>query len=223
MNLAIKYSNKNQYEILISPYFVSIDDNVMCFIIHSQLIPSTLYFQEFQFILPFPSPMKIDGVYDIILNFWNPHLYPHSDIQLTEIPPSIIKLRKYFDNNYEMNELDNENKDNYDIYIAIFQFQYDLNDGSPNGNTSSLEVHSNNILNDVLQNLYCDHLDYSEKIAHRYGFKGRIGEKWKAYIQQQSNLDTNINPCSYESLQFRFHDVSFFILIRFILFCFNLI
>lgn len=191
----------------------------MCFMIYSQNYLSSSNFQEFHFILPYPSPMKIDGIYDKILNFWNPNL----DIELMEIPTSLLKLKHYFENQFNNGENDNNdnnyNNDGYDMYIATFQFHHENNIHDPNGNTSSLEIQSNNILSDVLNKLYCKHLNYSEEIADNFGFKGKIGNKWKNYIKTSSTTDIN-NPCGYQSLEFNFHDVNYFnfIIITFILF-----
>jgi hypothetical protein len=212
-HLAMKYSTYNDNEILISPYFVSLDDDAMCFIIFSEAIPDQAVLTEFDQILPYPAPLKINGIYDDIFSFWS--LQPQTEAGTASAPSvsataSDSKLFLYLDSLLsDSSPLDEGSTDSfslhYDLYVSTFQFQYRPALMGRNGSDNLLQQTSQNIFTYVTNNLYYDPtpIQTQETLA---------SAKWTEYRQPLADLQAaEDDPCGYDMIDHYLHDVCFFL------------
>jgi hypothetical protein len=196
---------------LISPYYVSLEDDVMCFIIFSLTIPTRQILTEFDVILPYPSPAKIDGIYDEILTLWNPTeqstqtttllfdsqlslyfdsllLTPH-DSPSTSAPPSSA----------EDELVSSSSPLRYDLYVSTFQFQYSPALMGSNVSSSLLASQSESIFTQVTSMLYDERMDNQTAIAT---------PSVTSSIQQLRAETNTDDPCGYEMIDHSLHNVS---------------
>lgn len=208
-HLAEKYARANDYDILVSPYYVSIDDDAMCFLIFSEgFFPDQQVLTDFDYILPYPAPMKIDGVYRDILGNWNGEIVP------SEIGPN-SKIISYLNNllNVSLTEpLTQEVSDpdstplHYDLYVSTFQFQYRPALMGRNTSETVLHAQSVNIFNNVKDNLYDKRIGYENfSTTGTTTFQNimKFRQDWNALAQDSSD------PCGYEMIDFFLHDVGY--------------
>lgn len=179
----------------------------MCFIIFSESIPNQELLTEFDQILPYPAPLKINRIYDDILRYWNPQPLSQPTETSSETQPALdSKLFTYLDNllsesTPEMSAQEattNFSPLHYDLYISTFQFQYRPALMGKNRSDTLLQKTSQNIYTYVANNLY-----YDPSVDSRLS-----SSKWIQYRQPLAELRVEQDdPCGYLMIDYTLRDV----------------
>lgn len=170
----------------------------MCFLIFSEgSFPDPQFLPDFDYILPYPAPMKIDGVYQRILINWEGE--QPTEAQLS----SDAKIFSYFQNlltPQEATSLDSTQLQ-YELYVSTFQFQYRPALMGQNGSQTLLQAQSINIFNTVKSSLYERNMGYE-----RFPTTGTTTyENWMRFRQPLAQ-ETD-DPCGYEMIDYFLRDV----------------
>jgi hypothetical protein len=213
---AIKYSTPNPYDLLISPYYVSLDEDAMCFLIYSLLPPDRQILTEFDVILPYPSLTKISGIYEEILNLWNHHedstdtapVHAHSHLSLyldsllaspslgVPAPPSSATDDDSIFFSSSSTPL------SYGLYVSTFQFQYSPALMSSNVSSSLLASQSESLFTRVTSTLYDE-----STTSTQYQSPNKRSHHLQSLQLLRAETNT-VDPCGYEQMDHSLHDVN---------------
>jgi hypothetical protein len=180
----------------------------MCFIIFSESIPNQAILTEFDQILPYPAPLKINGIYDDILTFWNPQ---HQSESRASSSSSDSKLLMYLDSLLSDTPTEISTQEgstdssplHYDLYVSTFQFQYRPALMGKNGSENLLQKTSQNIFTYVTNNLY-----YDTNGSSQASFSSQQKNTWTQYLQPLAEFQLEQDdPCSYQLIDYSLRDV----------------
>jgi hypothetical protein len=184
----------------------------MCFVLYSLSIPTQDILPEFDVILPYPSPAKINGIYDQIFTLWNPNALATSAVAL----PADSELSLYFEAFLSPTDVPLSSSSateaaeddsifssvsplRYDLYVSTFQFQYSPLLMGSNVSNSLLASQSESIFTQVSSTLY------DERMSNQ------TAATTNQFVQPLQLLKAEAgsnDPCGYDLIAHSLHDVS---------------